>query len=332
MFSSNARWYLLIALLALFTPMFAFSAPVADVEVHFHRRAGVVGEKVVLGDVATIYARDLRVFEKLSGLVIGQMPADRSEWSVPSDYVKSRVEEIAGQKTSVRIHGPEMLAFYPQRIHTVMEGIAAQATKMGGDLHKVPEGVTAVAEVFSRSDLNSLKLEEWRLVPGVERPEWRGDMSFRLEPRAGDAAPVWVNVKFRWFADAWVARKEFGYQKDIDASAFRRERVELERGASTPLWAADEAALAEAVKNARAKRTIREGMVLSAALIDRKPDARSGQKAQVIFVADSGLRVMAEGVIVADGIAGDSVRARLVRSKKIVQGKLTPEGTIEVSL
>ncbi|NUM89358.1 MAG: hypothetical protein HUU37_09155, partial [Bdellovibrionales bacterium] len=224
MFSSNLRWYLLIALFAFFAPFLAISSvPVADVEVHFQRRAGVAGEKVVLGDVATIYARDLRVFEKLSALVVGQMPADKDEWRVPVDYVKTRVEEASGK--NARVHGPEMLAFFRQRAHSVMEDLAAQAVKMGADLRKVPEGISAVAEVFSRADLNSLRLEEWRLVPAVERAEWRGDTSFRLEPRSGKADPVWLSVKFRWFADGWVARREFSYQKDVEAAGFRRERV-----------------------------------------------------------------------------------------------------------
>ena len=90
--------------------------------------------------------------------------------------------------------------------------------------------------------------------------------------------------------------------------------------------------LSKALQSSRAKRYIQEKAPLTAAMLDKKPDASFGQRLRVIFISDNGLRVSAEGALMGAASIGDSVKAKLNSSRKVVAGKLVSDGVMEVSL
>jgi flagella basal body P-ring formation protein FlgA len=320
---------LLLAALAV-TTVFASER---DIEIHFQKRTAVNGDRVVLGDVATIYAKSLKNFEKLASLVIGQMPSESNDLSVPSEYVRIRVDEaLGGMKLSVKINAPDLIEFYKMKVESKSEHLAKEIQRQAIEFKKIPAGIELISEISTNVDLQKLNLDDYRLEPAAENREWRGHLVFRLSPKSGMGDSYWINTRLRWFMNSWVAKTTIPFFKDIDAGAFEPGKVEVTQMTEIPIAAGEPSELERLVKETRAKRSLRPGMALTASMLDRKPDIKSGQKLKVVFIAESGVRVATDGVVMNDGVVGDSIKARLKTSKKIVSGKLVSPEVVEVSL
>lgn len=303
------------------------------IEIHFQKSISVNGSRVVLGDVATIYAKNLKHFEKVSSLVIGEIPEEQKQLSVPMEYVRMRVfEALANEKITVKISAPELIVFNRMKIETGVERLAQMIRDLAGEQKKIPVGVEASPEVSTSADLQSLDLNKYRIESAADRDEWRGHMVFRLVPKEGAASAIWVNARIRWYMQAWVAKNSIAYFKDISADQFEMGKVEVTQMRELPIVASNKEELDRLVRETRAKRSFRPSTPLMASMLDRKPDIKSGQKLKVVFVAEGGLRVATDGVIMADGIVGEAVKARLKTSKKVVAGRLTSPDSLEVSL
>ncbi len=304
-----------------------------DIEIHFQGRTAVNGDRVVLGDVATIYSKSLKNFGKLSNLVIGQMPSGDKDLSVPAEYVKIRVAEALGNsKLSVKVNAPDEIEFYKMKLESGPEKIAKEIVRQAREFKKAPDGVEIVPEISTTADLKKIDLENYNLNAVAESNEWRGHVVFRLTPKSGSGEGIWVNARVRWFMNAWVAKNRIAYFQDIDPALFESGKVEVTQMTELPVSAGNESELAQLVKETRAKRSFHPGTPILASMLDRKPDIKSGQSLKVVFVGDNGLRVSTDGTVMNDGIVGDSVKARLKTSKKVVAGKLVSPEAIEVTL
>lgn len=323
----------LMLVYALLMPVEVWAAlPVKPVEIRLEGEVKVSSERLTLGDVATIYARNLRDFEALSSLVLPQFPSDSTQFSISSQYVRQRVSEVLGGR-EFALHAPAQISFVMDRPGIDPRDIGIELLARGRESGKIPEW--AEAEVFPAGgfeQLKGLRPGSYRIEPGSQQAQWRGEMPFKVLVNSGATQNViWVRAKIKWFTESWVAVAPIRFQQNLDASAFRKMRVEV-TDTREELVPGTEEGLAAVLRSARAKRSILSNAPLTTAMIDRRPDAAAGQRLKVVFVSESGLRVSADGALLGSASVGEGAKVRLNSSRKIVSGKLVSDGVMEVSL
>lgn len=327
---------LLIALFTALLPLTAFSAsaviPTKPVEVHMDSDIKVSGEQVVLGDVATIYAKNLQHFKALSGLVLSQIPEDKKEIRLPASYLEARVRAALPAGSEFALRAPKEIVFRLERLGMSSREITEEIARLGRAAGKIPAEVEVEVLALSGTEqLAGYKLAQTRIEPSAEMPKWKGEVSFKLTRADSSAAPVWVKARVRWFQKAWMANRNLLFTEAPDPSHFVMGKVETTSLREDPLALSNEE-LAGYLKTARIKRQIAANSALVPSMLYRKPDSAAGAALRVVFVSESGVRVSADGSLLSPGLIGSDVRARLRTSKKIVTGKLVSQGLVEVSL
>lgn len=333
MWLSNDRFrnWMLIAY-TLFWPVELWAAlPHKAVEVKLREKPAATGELVRLVDVAEIYAKNLDQFEALAQLVLTQFPTDRQEVVIPGSYVRARVNEALGGKVQAEISVPDELRIVRGETLVSEERIAEEIGRIAREEKKMPEGVEI--RVYAMQAPRELLLKTARkltIEPAMQNPAWRGETTFKVQ--IGDDRIHWVKAQLRWFAERWVAKRDIRSLEALSAQDFEKRMVEVTSGGTDGIQAANVTELTQVLRDSHARRNLQANTILTALVMDKKPDLQSGSPVRVTFVAESGLRVTAEGAAVGNGSVGGLVKARLVKSKKIVSGRLVSGNMIEVSL
>ena len=333
MLSNKSLGFLfLISLLLLLTiEVWANTFPRKSVEIRINQEVLVSSPRLVLGDIATIYAKKMADFEKLSGLIITQFPVGKTEVNLPASYLRERIKEALDAGEEFDLYSPKSVQFKLDRMGISPDEFGQELLAKGKDLKKIPENIEV--EIMPIAGFDQLKLmrpEEYQLEPGAETVAWKGEMTFKMVPKSSSLKIVWLRARVRWFTDVWAANKDIFFAETLNAEMFKKQKLEVTE-IREPLVSVAES-LDALVTRTRAKRSIRQNMPLTVAMLDRKPDGVPGQKLKVVFISESGLRISTEGLLVGAAAIGADVKAKLKSSKKIVSGKLVSEGTMEVTL
>lgn len=306
--------------------------PTKEVEVHLENEVKVAGEQVVLGDVATIYSRNLKNFKALSQLVISRIPEDKNEIRLPASYLEARVRAALPPGMDFALNSPKEIVFKLERLGVTNQDFSGEVLRLARVQGKIPESIEA--EVVPLQNLEALKgasLSSLRIEPSAEMEKWKGDMAFKVFRKDSDLPPIWVKARVRWFRNAWLASRQLGYSEPLNASLFTEARVETTNLREEPLTASAEE-LSTILKSAKMKRVLVANAPLLPSFLERKPDAQAGSSLRVVFISESGVRVSADGALLAPGLVGSDAKAKLRASRKIVTGKLVAPGVMEVSL
>jgi flagella basal body P-ring formation protein FlgA len=333
MLSSSLVRKILIILSALLLPIELWSAvPARAVEIRLEPEVKVAGEAVVLGDVATIYAKSIHDFNNLSNLTLAAFPSDSAELKLPKGYLTNRIREALPKGVEFRLFAPTQVVFRQNRVGVTPQEFAAEIIRRGRAEGKIPEWAEAEVQPLAGFDqLKLAKLSDLQVDPAAEMLRWKGEMAFKLShPGKTDGTLQWVKVKVRWFTQAWVAKRALGILSVIGPHDFEKGRVEITALREDPLLASEDLSLA--LTSARARRSIQMSSPLTSAAIEKAPDAKPGQPLKVVFVSESGIRVTTDGSLLGSGSVGNEVRAKLHSSRKTVTGKLVTGGMMEVSL
>ncbi len=329
MLSSELIRKIAFLLFVLLFPVEVWALPTKAVEVRLESTVNVASETVVLGDVATIYAKSMRDFQTLSQLTLSKIP-ESGELRLPQGYLEGRIREVLPAGTTFQLHAPSQVVFRLATLGISPEEFAAEILKRARSEGRIPEWAEAQIEPVGGFD--QLKLwrgNQVRIDPAAEMPRWKGEMAFKVAP-LGKSDLAWVKVKVRWFAEAWVAKRALGILSPLRPEDFESTRVEVTALREDPLLVKED--LNVYLRSARARRSIAAANPLTAQAIERAPDAKAGQPLRVVFVSESGIRVSAEGALIGAGIIGNEAKAKLRTSRKIITGKLVSENLMEVSL
>ncbi|HEY8278237.1 MAG TPA: flagella basal body P-ring formation protein FlgA [Bdellovibrionota bacterium] len=334
---SNGFHRLILAIVLALFPSEVWAAPslipTEEVEIQVESEVKVGGEQLILGDVATIYAKSMRDFKSLSGLVLSRIPDDKQEVRLPASYLHARIQALlpAGMKFALR--APREIVFKLQRLGLNNQDFASEISRQATMLGKIPNGVEL--EVLALSGIEQLKgynLNIARIEPQAELERWRGELTFKVTRTDAPATPpVWVRTKLRWFQKAWIASRQIGYSETLGPELFTEGRIETTNLREDPVRISAEE-LPALLKSSKVKRMIMANGPLLPSTIERRPDASAGSLLRVVFVSESGVRVSADGSLVGPGLIGSDVKARLRASRKIVIGKMVSPGVVEVSL
>lgn len=328
MLSSELVRKILLFVAALLMPVEVWAAlPATAVDIRLASEVKVAGEAVVLGDVATIFAKSMKDFQALSTLVVSQLPAG-GDLKLPSSYLEARIREALPAGTKFTLHAPAQIVFRAQALGVGEAELAKLVTERGRAEGKIPAWAEARVEVENGADqLKLISASDLKLEGPVGSAVWRGPVSFKV---SGGTQPVWLRTRIRWFADVWVAARAIPARAEIGPADFKTASVELTNVREEAMPAAT--SLDTVLRSARARRSLRAETPLVAAMIERTPDARAGQALKVVFISESGIRVATEGALMGAGVVGEEVKARLRSSRKVVTGRLTESGALEVSL
>ena len=328
-----------LLLFVIFAPLETWGAPslpTKEIEVRIEPNVTVSGERIVLGDVATIYAKSMRNFRELSDLVLSQIPEDQGELRLPESYLNRRIREVLPPGVDFALHAPKEIVFRLERLGFSSTELVAELSRQAKDQGKIPAGVESEIELISGADqLKLFKPDAVRVEAAAQMPLWRGEISFKVVPkeeRGVAPAVAWVKARVRWYAQVWVAKSGIAMNQSISSADFERVRRELTSQREEALAAETPQQLDAMLSNARVRRPLTANDVLSAKMIDRRPDAHAGAPLKVVFVSESGIRVTTDGSLLGTGVIGGDVKVKLKSSRKIVTGKLVSSGLMEVSL
>jgi flagella basal body P-ring formation protein FlgA len=328
--SNRSKKLLFIAFVFLFPLEVWCNVPATDIEIRLEENIPVMGKNIILGDVATIYAKNIHHFKILSDLVVSGMANEEKTKSIPMAYLKSRILEALPKGTEFRLHGPAKLSFRKETLGVSGEEFAQEILRRGKEEGKIPLWVEAEAEPTSNFDaLKLAKIQEIKWDPSAEMPRWKGDMVFKVS-LPGSSEVVWSKVKIKWFGKTWVAKKQINPWQPIKAEDFEYSRIDLTALREEVLQSEEE--FLALVGKSKTKRLVQEGSPLFRAALEKIPDVKMGEALKVVFVSESGIRVSADGATVNPLSVGEEGRAKLRSSKKIVTGRLVSEGIMEVSL
>lgn len=305
--------------------------PSKPVEIQLEREVRVSGDAVVLGDVATIYAKNIHHFQMLSGLVISNFNGDGSEIRIPQAYLESRVREVLPAGTDFAIHGPQLLSFRKENSKLNPFSIfAAEWEKKARKEGKIPAWVEVAMEPgIGFEQIAPFKFSDLKIEPAAILNQWKGDLTFRITP-PGAKDFSWVKLRVKWFAEVWQAKRNIGILSQVSPEDFSKARLEITDLREDPLLATED--ISNAVGISRTRRSLPSGSALVVSALEKMPDAKFGQPLKVVFVSESGIRVSADGALMGAGSIGGEVKAKLRTSKKIVTGKLVSGGLMEVTL
>jgi len=306
MFLSSCLKIISLILATAFLPTAALAAhsviPTKPVEIHLDSEVKVGGDEVVLGDVATIYARSMHDFKALAGLVVSKIPDDKQEVRLPASYLEARVRAVLPPSVEFTLRAPKEIVFRLERLGISSQEIAAEILRLGRAAGKIPGNVEVEVQPLSGMDqLAGYKLANTSIDPAGEMKQWKGEMSFKLAKADGkelNAAPIWVRAKLRWFQPAWVASRALLFTESPEPAHFTLGKVETTRLREDPVAASPEE-LGLFLKNARIKRAIAANSPLFPSMLDRRPDAAAGSLLRVVFVSESGVRVSADGSLIS---------------------------------
>lgn len=333
MLSSESFRKFLLVICSFLMPIEVWgNIPTRAVEIRLEPEVMVSGETVVLGDVATIYAKSIHDFNALSSLTLSTFAGGSGELRLPQGYLANRIREALPKGTEFKLFAPSQVVFRLDRLGLSPQEFAAEVIRRGRAEGKIPEWIEAEVQPISGFDqLKLTKLSESLIEPAAEMLRWKGEMAFKVSnPAKTDGTLAWVKVRVRWFADVWVAKRSIGILSVIQPSDFSHGRVEVTALREDPMLATEN--LDQALASARARRSIQASSPLTVAAIERAPDAKPGQALKVVFVSESGIRVTTEGSLLGAGSVGNEVRAKLRSSRKTVTGKLVSGGMMEVTL
>ena len=318
----------------LFLPLESWSTessamPKSAVELRINNEVRVNSARIVLGDVATIYAKNLQDFEKLSGLVLSQFPENSKSLSLPRVYVEARIREALNGKM-FDLNAPDEITFLAERMGISSGQFAEEILKKGKEAGKIPETVEVeIYPGFGLDQLTMIKNDSFHIEPAAEMPRWLGDLTFKVTTDSSDKI-FWVKAKVKWFAEVWVAKTDIPFGQSVLPTHFISKRMEL--GAEDLLKVAEFPNLETVLRAARSRRSIHEGMALAKNMLERRPDAIPGSSMKVVFTSENGIRVTADGSLIGSGIIGEDVRAKLKSSRKIISGRLISDNVVEVAL
>ncbi len=340
MLLNNRRIRMTVVICLLLLPLSASAQPASisvsmkPVEIQVENEARVSGEQVVLGDVATIYAKNLGDFKTLSGLVISKFPDDKDQIKLPASYLEGRVRAALPSGMDFVLRAPAEIVLKRLRLGISSPDFANEIIRLARNLGKIPE--TAEAEVLPLAGMDQLKvlsLAKIRIEPSAELERWKGDMAFKIlrSDGTGESPPLWVRARVRWFQKAWIASRQFGFSESVTPAFLTEGRLETTNLREEPVFASREE-LEILLKSSRMKRALAAGAALMPSMIERRPDAFAGSLLRVVFISEGGVRVSADGSLVGPGSIGADVKAKLRSSRKIVTGKLVSQSVVEVSL
>ncbi|MEE9441138.1 MAG: flagellar basal body P-ring formation chaperone FlgA [candidate division Zixibacteria bacterium] len=172
-------------------------------------------------------------------------------------------------------------------------------------------------------DLSSCDIQAYPLTQSNPR----GRFPMRVEIYRDDAmtGKGSVTLEVRIFADLPVPIRRISRNDILTPQMFSLKRFDVTSIREKMLTDLSQ------MENIRARQNLSEGRYVSLNKIEKIPDVENGMPVSII--ASSGIfEIRAKGMALQRGYIGESIKVKNIDSKKIIMGKITSPGVVEITL
>ena len=136
---------------------------------------------------------------------------------------------------------------------------------------------------------------------------------------------IYVQAHITAYTDALITTRAIHRGEQLSSSDFTLKRLDL---GSLPNNYLDQP---EQAKGLVLKRTIKRGSVLVSSILEAPKLVHRGQKVSLLAVRN-GIQVRSRGQSLSDGVSGQRIQVKNLRSKRIIEGIVNDKGIVEVIL
>ncbi len=136
---------------------------------------------------------------------------------------------------------------------------------------------------------------------------------------------IYVQAHITAYTDALIATRGMHRGEQLSASDFTLKRMDL---GSLPINYLDQP---EQAKGLVLKRSVQRGSVLIASILEAPKLVHRGQKVSLLAIRN-GIQVRSRGQSLSDGVSGQRVKVKNLRSNRVIEGIVIDKGIVEVIL
>jgi flagella basal body P-ring formation protein FlgA len=288
-----------------------------------HGEAQVVGDRILLGQVAEISGGTEALCRKLSDIDLGPAPRPGRERRVPGRSVESALASCGQLPGGIRTTIPDWIVV-TGAYQTLSEASLEEVFKTYIE-RQTGRDETVVSRIRIRG-LKPLPLGNIALSPSGRGDAYiKGNVSLRLGVAVDgkDHGQVTISGWVDRYARVVCATTAIPMGSVIKAADVCLKRMNISKASSRILFD-----IAQVVgKEARSQ--IRVGDCLQEHRLTTPPLIEKGDRVKILARAGV-VRVATMGIAKADGAEGEQIRVENIASEKTVVGRVVDGGTVEV--
>lgn len=318
------------ALLMLLFMLAAVAAPLGasvedDIHIRLKEKAVVDDKEVFLGQIAAISCQDRNLMRTLQDLPITKIALAGQTVDVRTDQVALKLRQVGVASNHCRIEatGPVSVT---RRSNEISEKQIADAVRAF-----IAKRAPWNAEQMKIRYVNArqpLEVPSGRLSLQVTAPkhtDWLGAMPFYVNVKVDGQTVRRVNAAayIEVWSDVVLAARPLGRNQPITSEDIKIEKMDLARVPVNAILNKDE------ILGYRTNRAIAANSVLRNDVVAMPPLVRKGDIVQVIAESEA-LRITTRGLARENGLKGDRIRVKNLRSKKTIYAQIVDANSVKV--
>ena len=315
-----------ISLLALLLPAATCNISASELtRIQIPEKVQIAGDKILLGDIASITGSDSPLIQKLSAIHVGRAPLPGNSRRLDRGMLNTRLKQNRIDPAILVLNMPASISISrscvkvsPEKIKEMVSDYIAKNILSGN-----PDATIKGIQVSG-----SLRLPVGTVTYEVSAPRNRdlvGQVPFAVNFNVDGKLykRVWANVSIEVLAEVVMTSKPLGRHKPITEDDIMVLRMDLAKVPS------DVITDPQTVLGKRTRRAIGSKTVMRANLIEFPPLVRRGDV--VVIVAETkGLKITALGQVKKKGALGDRIPVLNFDSKKVLYARVMDANTVKI--
>jgi flagella basal body P-ring formation protein FlgA len=293
-------------------------------------------DNVLLGEIGKISSTRTQDREEIAALSVAQIPQGKESIVLPASYIESRVREVLGKDRQIEFEMPDDIELRRVSMKASRAQIADGIERMAEEQRVLPTGAKAKVEIVEMPSGLEYPRGSAFVIEQVGNKNWHGPALFRVEVREPiSKSPhnfFMVQAKIRWFSQRWVGVRDIPAGTRLSVSDFQRGEIEIFPTKDSMAQAQNDENLEEYLRGARLLRPLRTGQPLLPGQFARIADISNGSRIRIRIKSAGGLSVETPGLVMGGARIGEPIKAKIVKSGKVVTGKLIDSDSMEISL
>jgi len=315
-----------IGMLALLLPATICNIFASElIRVQIPENVQIAGDKILLGDIASITGSDSPLIQQLSAIIVGRAPQPGNSRRLDRGMINTRLKQNRIDPAILVLNMPASISVSrscvkvsPEKIKEMVSDYISKNILSGN-----PDATIKGIQVS-----DSLRLPVGTVTYEVSAPRNRdlvGQVPFAVNFNVDGKLykRVWANVSIEVLAEVVMTSKPLGRHKPITEDDIIVLRMDLAKVPS------DVITDPQTVLGKRTRRAIGSKTVMRANLVEFPPLVRRGDV--VVIVAETqGLRITALGQVKKKGALGDRIPVLNFDSKKVLYARVMDANTVKI--
>ena len=315
-----------ISLLALLLPAATCNISASELtRIQIPEKVQTAGDKILLGDIASITGSDSPLIQQLSAIIVGRAPQPGNSRRLDRGMINTRLKQNRIDPAILVLNMPASISVSRSCVKVSPEKIKEMVADYISK-NILPGNPDATIKGIQVSD--SLRLPVGTVTYEVSAPRNRdlvGQVPFAVKFNVDGKLykRVWANVSIEVLAEVVITSKPLGRHKPITEDDIMVLRMDLAKVPS------DVITDPQTVLGKRTRRAIGSKTVMRANLVEFPPLVRRGDV--VVIVAETqGLKITALGQVKKKGALGDRIPVLNFDSKKVLYARVMDANTVKI--